>query len=145
MKTYVDFWDKLFGKRVSFDLPMPDGSVKKMRVTMKWLEKIQKQRLMKDVTSEMVKVNILDPTGGISQENYEDPTQFIESLLEQKEIQRVEYWRIGDRVTQEQYDNFLDSETGELYAITTYEDGKPRTFITQRSMWEQAREEMRNV
>jgi len=135
MKPYVGLWDALFGKKVTIEMSTPTGGVKKVRVTEKWLERMQGAGQMKDVTSEMVKVNVLEPMRALTAA---DPT-------ERPDPHHVEYWRIGDRVTQEQYDTFLDHETGELYAFTTYENGRSRTFVVQRSLWEDTRKKMLNV
>ena len=145
MKPYVGLWDALFGKKVTIEVPTQTGGVKKVQVTQKWLERMQGAGQMKDVTSEMVKVNVLDPMGGLSIKNFDDPSEFLDALGEPRSDVQTEYWRIGERVTQEQYDNFLDPETQELYALTTYEDGQARTFVVQKSVWDETREKMRNV
>lgn len=120
MKPYVGLWDALFGKKVTIEVPTPAGGVKKVQVTQKWLEQMQGAGQMRDVTSEMVKVNVLDPMGGLSLKNFDDPSEFLDALGEPRSDVQVEHWRIGERVTQEQYDTFLDRETQELYALTTY-------------------------
>lgn len=122
MKTSVSFWDALFGERVTLEIPSSNGGVKKVEVTKKWMEKMECERKMKKVSSPTVKVNILDPYGD-----------------------RIEYWTIGEDMSKEQYEKFLDSKTKELYAITKYEDGKPSIFLIQRTLWVQARDAMRNV
>ncbi len=37
MRTSVGFWDALFGERVTMEIPMSDGAIKKVEVTRKWL------------------------------------------------------------------------------------------------------------
>ncbi len=37
MKTSVGFWDVLFGERVTLETPSPNGGVKKVEVTKKWM------------------------------------------------------------------------------------------------------------
>jgi hypothetical protein len=145
MKTSVGFWDALFGERVTLEIPSPNGSIKKVAVTKKWMEKMEREGKMKQVSSPTVKVNILDPMGGVSFDQFEDPADFMDALGEPKDEHRIEYWTIGEQVPQEQYEKFLDSKTNELYAITKYEDGKPSTFLIQRTLWMQARDAMRNV
>lgn len=51
MKTSVGFWDALFGKRVTLEIPSPNGSVKKAEVTKKWLEKMKNEGKIKQVSS----------------------------------------------------------------------------------------------
>jgi hypothetical protein len=51
VKTSIGIWDALFGKRVTMEIPTPDGSVKKVEVTKKWLEQMESQGKMKQVSS----------------------------------------------------------------------------------------------
>ena len=145
MKTSVGYWDALFGERVTLELPAPDGGVKKVEVTKKWMEQMEREGKMKSVSSPTVKVNILDPMGGLSFDKFDDPDDFRDALGQPRDDHRVEYWTIGEKVPQEQHDKLLDPETKELYALTTYKDGKPSTYLIQKNLWEQAREAMRNV
>jgi hypothetical protein len=143
MKTSVGFWDALFGKKAKMELPLPNGEIKKITVTMKWLEKMKHEGKMKEISTRTVKVNILDPMAGVSINDLEDGI-FNNPGNPQNDI-RIEFWTIGDRIPEEQYQKFLDSETKELYAITSYDDGKPSTFLVQRSLWETTRKAMKNI
>lgn len=145
MKTSVGIWDALFGERVTLEIPSPNGSIKKVAVTKKWVEKMEREEKMKRVSSPTVKVNILDPMGGVRFDQFDDPADFMDALGEPKDEHRIEYWTIDEQVSQEQYEDFLDPKTKELYAITNYEDGKPATFLVRRTLWVQARDAMRNV
>jgi hypothetical protein len=145
MKPYIGFWDALFGKRITIEIPSPNGGEKKAKVTKKWFDQMQRTGQMKNVSPQMVKVNILDPMSGLSSKNFDDPTDFLDVLAEHRSDYRIEYWKIGERVPREQHDQFLDPETKELLAITSYNNGNPSTFLVQRGLWEQTRERMRNV
>ena len=145
MKTSVGFWDALFGEKVTLELPSANGGIKKVEVTRKWMEQMEREGKMKQVSSPTVRVNILDPMGGLTCDQFDDPTDFLDALGQPRDEHRVEHWTIGEQVPKEQHDKFLDPETKELYALTKYEDGKPSTYLIQKSLWEQAREAMRNV
>jgi len=82
MKTSVGFWDALFGERVTLEIPSPNGNTKKVAVTKKWMEKMEREGKMKPVSSPTVKVNILDPMGGVSFDQFEDPADFMDALGE---------------------------------------------------------------
>lgn len=51
MKTSVNFWDALFGAKVILEIPSPDGYVKKVKVTKKWMEQMVREGMMKQVNS----------------------------------------------------------------------------------------------
>jgi hypothetical protein len=51
MKTSVGFWDALFGERGTLEIPSPDGSTKQVQVTKKWLEQMEREGKMKQVSS----------------------------------------------------------------------------------------------
>ena len=145
MKTSVGFFDALFGEKVTMQLPLPDGGIKKIKATKKWIEKMESEGEMTNITSSIVKVNILDPMGGLTPDKFEDPAEFFNALGEPLHDHQVEYWTIGEQVPQEQYEKFLDPKTKELYAITKYDDGKPSKYLIQKNLWEQAHQAMRNI
>lgn len=145
MKRSVGFWDALFGERVTLEIPSPNGCIKKVFVTRKWMEKMKHEGKMNNVSSPTVKVNILDPMCGVSFDQSDVPSDFMNTIGKPKDEHRIEYWTIGERIPQEQYENFLDPKTKELYAIMKYEDGQTSTFLIQKTLWLQARDAMRNV
>ncbi len=51
MKTYVGFWDALFGEKVTLQIPLPNGGVKKVVVTKKWVEQLEREGKMNQVSS----------------------------------------------------------------------------------------------
>lgn len=95
MKKSVGFWDSLFGERVTLEIPSPNGGIKKVEVTKKWLEKMEREGKMKPVSSPKVRVNILDPMKGLSVEQFDDPADFLDALVEPRDDHRVEYWTVG--------------------------------------------------
>lgn len=36
MRTSAGFWDAIFGKKVTIELPMPDGTIRCIRATERW-------------------------------------------------------------------------------------------------------------
>ena len=145
MKTSVGLWDAMFGERVTLEMPSPSGGVKKVEVTKKWLKQMEREGKMKPLSSPTVKVNILDPMGGLSADQFDDPADSLDAIGEPRDEHRVEYWVVGEDIAQTEHDKFVDPETKELYALTTYEDGKPSTYLLLRPLWEQASDAMRNV
>ena len=145
MKTSVGFWDAMFGERVTLEIPKPNGRVKKVKVTKKWMKKMECEGKVKQMPPTTVKVNILDPMGGLTFDQFDDPAEFMDALGELRDEHCIEYWSIGDQVSQEEYEKFLDPKTKELYAIRKYEDGNPSTFLFQKDLWEQACDAMRNI
>jgi hypothetical protein len=131
MKTAVGFWDSLFGERITVELPLPDGTIRSVRVTKKWLQDLEGRKLARNVTATTVRVNILDPLGRLHSNDASDV--------------RIEYHVIGKTISEEQYAQFVDSETKELYAIVSYEDGKPPRFFLERALWEKGRRDMENA
>ena len=137
----VDLWDATHGERVSFELPKPDGSTQKIVVTKKWMEQMVAQGKMTDVTSQMVKVNIIDQTS-VPKSDPSDADAFLEGL---RPSMRTEHWRIGSQITQDLYDRFVDSESGELYVLITKDGSGPTTAMIKRALWELARRSLDDV
>ena len=66
-------FNALFRDRVTLEMPSPDGHVKTIEVTKKWVEKMEGEEKMKPISPPTVKVNILDPTGGLNGDDFDDP------------------------------------------------------------------------
>lgn len=62
-----------------------------------------------------VRVNILDPMGGVTFDQFDDPAEFLDGLGEPRDEYLTQYWIIGEQVSKEQYEKFLGPETKELY------------------------------
>lgn len=61
---------------------------------------------------EAVKVHVLDPHGSYSA-----------------------HWQVGKQVSAETVAKQRDPATGDLYAVTVYEAGKPRTVVLPKAHW----------
>ena len=51
MKTSINIWDALFGEKVIVFLPMPNGGVKEVKVTKKWMDQMIREGKIKPVPS----------------------------------------------------------------------------------------------
>jgi len=146
MRTDMGFFDRLFGKKVTIQLPGPDGSVREVTVTARWVEEMERLGKMTPVAGQTVKVHILDPqaglggTLGLSEDEIEE---FGMSTAVQ--TYRVEEWTIGERISAEQYRAFRDPGTRDVYVLLVYEAGKPTTHLVRKEIWNQARAAIENV
>ena len=140
MKTYVGLWDALFGVRTTMEFPSSTGGMKRVSVTMKWLEQMQRERKITPISQPMVRVNIFDNRSGLTPEQIEEmePTQLMDTWLERSPF-IVEHWTVGIEVPEEMHRKFLDPETEELYAIRQYENGEPRVCLVRRDVWKAIR------
>ncbi len=110
---------------------VPPPSSKALR---QWLAKIELEGKIKLIPVSTVRVNILDPMGGLTADQFEDPGEFLEALVRPRENHRTEDWVIGLQLTEEQYRRSVDPQSGELYVLITYEAGKPRRLLIQRGL-----------
>jgi hypothetical protein len=55
---------------------------------------------------------------------------------------RTELWVIDKDVPSEKVNEFQDKETGELYALVAYEEGKPHTYLVIKELWQKTKKEM---
>lgn len=124
MKTYVGISDRLFGKWVKMQLPQPDGSIKEVPVTEKWLAKMQGEKKM----SQVAQVHIWDVRCGMSAMDFlmEGPGDPF----------RIEQWTIGKQISQTQYDRFRD-KNGDLYVSVNYKEGEPEQILLSKPAWDE--------
>lgn len=143
MRTDIGFFDRLFGKKATIQLPKPDGSVRKVKVTVRWLEEMERLGKISPVGGQTVKVHILDPEAGLGQALGLADEELKElGMSKAVETYRVEEWTIGKEISAEQYRDFCDPGTRDLYVLLAYEAGKPSTHVVRREIWIQARTAM---
>lgn len=146
MRTSIGILDAIFGKKVSLELPTPDGAVKRIRVSERWLAEMQRNGKIKPVGGQTVKVHILDAAGnmgdllGFSPEESRDM-----GLPGAADVYRVEEWIIGRDITPEDYDKLKDRKTGELFAFILMKDGERRPFCLPRDKWLEAKRTMNSI
>jgi len=122
MRFSVGLWDSLFGDRVTIEVPSRNGQVIKRQVTKRWLEQIQKEGKAREIKEPLVRVHMLNPVGNTTQ-----------------------HWKIGQDIDQAAVDKFRDPESGDIYAMTSFENGEPQVHLLKRDLWEAARQAMDSV
>lgn len=68
--------------------------------------------IAKTATERLVTVNVLDPSGNYSTK-----------------------WEVGKDISRDIFDKAKDQATGELFAITTYAEGRPTTHVCKKERW----------
>lgn len=141
MRTSFGLWDTIFGKKLTVEIPMPDGRTKRVSVTERWVAEMQQGGLVKPVGGQKVKVHVLDPANGLLADLYGlSPGEASELGLPQGDgPYRVEHWVIGKEISAEQYDHLRDPTNGELYALMAMNDGKRRPYCLARERWLEAK------
>ena len=121
MRFSVGILDAFFGEKVVVEARQDDGTVKKTRVTKAWLERMETQGKLKTVAApkDEVHVHLVGPDG-----------------LQHTSV------IIGKDIPEQRYRSLVDPETGALYALKFYKNGKPETMIIKREVWDLARQEM---
>ena len=146
MRTSVGIWDAIFGNKVIIELPMPNGGVKRIRATERWVAEMQRQGRMKPVGGQTVKVHILDAAGGLGDLLGLSPEESRDvGVPDAPDVYRVEEWVIGRDISAEQYDELKDPKTGELFALISMKDGERRPFCLPRDRWLEAKRAMDSV
>lgn len=145
MRFSVGVWDALFGERVTLELPGPDGQLIRRRVTLKWLKQMEALGMANKLEGEFVRVHVLYPSGSVNLENIADPDELFDSLTASKNHYRVETWRIGSDISAEDAENLRDKETGDIYAVAVYENGKQRMRTLPRELWQQGKAQMDEI
>lgn len=125
MQTSIGFFDALFGKRTSLELPMPDGTTKTVQVTEKWLREMERQGKLKPVGGNAITVHTIITKAG----HRDDKTLFS---------QGTEYWIVGQDIQPEEYERFKDEE-GDIYAFVLPGDGGSRIVCVDKRMWMQSK------
>ena len=93
-----------------------------------------------------VRVHILDPTGGVPLSGIDDPDELFQMIeLGAKTPYRTIQWVVGKDLTAEQAEKWKDPETGDIYIVTTYRDGKPLSHACDKATWEEIKEKFNNI
>ena len=115
----VGLLDKLFGKKVRIDLSEPAPRGRAVWVTERWLEAQTKAGRIGPIDDGQVIVHVLSLDG--------------ESTVA---------WSLGQQVTRAEVARFADPESGHLYLMQFFNDGKLESWFTSRAQWEEARERL---
>lgn len=133
MRFDVGLVDRLFGKKTTLELPGPGGTLRTVSVSVKWLEKMQLEGRITLAPPREVKVHILDPGG---------PLRVEMGLSGSSEEYYVATWIVGEDISEDQCERFIDRKTDAIYAMTVYEKGIPKTSIVHKDLWDRAKSQM---
>jgi hypothetical protein len=118
MRLWVGLFDRLFGKRITIEVPN-DGGPRPVRVTERWLKQMEQEGRMAPVRT--VTVHVADTLRG----------------------EYTAEWTIDGDIPREMFERRFDPAEGCLYAIVVYRDGLPETHVTDKGTWTQARQIVR--
>jgi hypothetical protein len=118
MKFSTGFFDGLFGKKTTMQVPQDDGTTREVPVTEAWLKKMEAEGKisMSERPSITVPFHVIGPDGS-----------------ETRQL------RVGVDIPDAQYQKLKDPNTGALYGLTVYESGAPKTTVIGKKIWDQAR------
>ena len=102
--------DSLFGKKATLTLQGDDGQSITRTVSEKKLKQWEAEGLIR--TLQTVRVHILDPKGSHDAD-----------------------WVIGTDISEELVAKAKDPNSGELYALTVYGAGNPKTSLMPKEHW----------
>jgi hypothetical protein len=128
MSFRVGFWDMLFGKRIEMEVPLPDGTIKKVLVTEKWFQEQKRAGRITPVDGIVVRLHILDST-------IDDIEKFMMEMEVPQDKYRLELLKVGKDISVEQFEKAKQAD-GDLYGFARYENNaKVVTFVTKQQ-WE---------
>ena len=113
----MGLWDSLFGKKATLELSDENGRPIKRVVTEKQLKDWEAKGMVSVLP--LVQVHVLDPKGSYTTK-----------------------WQVGKDISEEIASKAKDSVTGDLYAMTYYEAGEPKTVVLLKSRWLEAKAAM---
>jgi hypothetical protein len=146
MRTDLGLFDRLFGRKTTLEVPLPDGGSRTIRVTERWLKEMVRLGKISPVGGQRITTHILDPRAGMGA-LLGLPDEEVATLGQStaSEIYRVEQWVVGEDVPAELYNRFRDPETGDLYILVIYKDGEPSTNAVHPDVWRQAHAAMEDT
>jgi hypothetical protein len=119
MRFSTGIFDSLFGEKITIELPGSDGQIIKRSVSRKWFEQMQHEGKARQVTEPMIRVHVLSPGGC-----------------------KVEHRVVGRDVDAQTCEKFRDPTTGDVYALTVFEHGQPKTYFLAKHLWDEAKAKM---
>jgi hypothetical protein len=124
MKFNTGFFDGLFGKKTTLQVPQDDGTSREVTATESWLKKMKDEGKI------------------VRSENPPDTVIFHVIGLDGPETRHL---RVGTDIPFAQYQKLKDPRTGALYGLTVYENGAPKTTIIGKEIWGQAETQFREI
>jgi hypothetical protein len=118
VKFSTGFFDGLFGKKTTLQVPQDDGTTREVPCTEAWLKKMQDEGTtkMSEKPSDTVIFHVIGPDGS-----------------------ETRHLRVGTDIPSAQYQKLKDPRTGALYGLTVYDNGSPKTTVIGKQIWEQAK------
>jgi hypothetical protein len=112
----VGLWDRLFGEKIAIEVPGPEG-IRNVQVTAKWLARMESEGKIARVSGEFVTAHILDPM-----QEYHTAT-----------------WTIGQDISKDELNGFLDESTHAVYVLRIYRDGKRESILLRKDVWDETK------
>ena len=119
MRFSTGRFDALFGEKAEIEVRQDDGTLRKVRVSKAWLQKMKDSGQMTKAPENAVHVHIIGPDG-----------------LEHGQL------IVGKDIPEDRFKKLVDPETSALYALKVYEQGTPSITVISREMWEAAKRAM---
>lgn len=116
MNFDVGLLDRMFGKRVTIEVPTANGRTNSVSVTEKWLEQMRREGKMTPATEELVLVHICDSLRG----------------------QYDAHWVIGKDIPRQTYEEFYDQQHLAVFAVAVYREGEPQVMVVKKAIYDQA-------
>ncbi len=110
----MGIWGSLFGKKVTIEFRDQAGNLVERKISEAQLKQLEASGGLSKIQA--VEVHVLDPKGNYSA-----------------------MWEIGKDISPAIVSKAKDPQTGALYAITTYEGGKPTTHVCAKEIWLKAK------
>ncbi len=124
MKFSTGFFDGLFGKKTTLQVPQEDGTTREVPVTEAWLKSMQTEGkiCISEKPPDTVAFHVIGPYGS-----------------------EIRHLRVGVDIPEGQYQKLRDPKTGALYGLTVYENGTAKTSVIGKQIWEQARTQLGEI
>lgn len=118
MEFSTGFFDDLFGKKITLQVPQDDGTIRDVSATEAWLKKMQAEGKLSisEAPPATVPLHVIGPDGS-----------------ETRQL------RVGADIPDVQYKELADPKTGALYGLTVYKNGIPETSVIPKHLWEIAK------
>lgn len=125
MKTWDGWWDYLFGERITMIITDDSGKKREIKVTKRWLEKMQAEGKISESKEKYVTGHVLDPLA--------DKMEYEISVC------------VGKDIPDDVYNSLKDEETGDIYYLIVYKNGKQNWSAIKKELWILALNEMNSV
>ena len=129
----MGLWDRLFGKKIRIEIA-PGQS---RWVSERWFNDIVKRGQAKEIPS--IQVHMIGGGPKLTGDGFDMRQQLDEWTMSGAGTYRVEWWQIGEDISQEIVDQWRDPDTGDLYIYNQIVDGKDGYRPCTREIFEQLR------